>query len=301
MDSSAFLQRVCEENELEVVNKFVFGNVCDAVYLTRNSQGVLLVLKLGTTEKSIKEIAMNIRGYNKLIALGLNWFIPGLIAYHLDPKVSWILMEYCGEDFITKIKKSSDPILMYRKLIQDLSRVYGQSLKQGPEGRDSVASVIKKVEEQYYKYIGPVFDPQGRIQITQVEKAMGLPRVTSCCFSNWDFTPDDVYLTEQGIKYSDPHDEVLGIPIMGLACFAGVAKVYDLPCWQEGYEIIMNYAVTDVARILSLPQEIAENIFSLGRLLQCFLSARFRIQSDPKKALQAFEEAQKYLENILKF
>lgn len=83
-----------------------------------------------------------------------------------------------------------------------------------------------------------------------------------------------------------------------MACFSGVAKAYDLPGSAEGYAIIEEFATKEVSSMLHMAEKDAVKIFSLGRILQCFLSSRFRIKNDIAKAKDIFAESKIYLDKI---
>ena len=163
-----------------------------------------------------------------------------------------------------------------------------------------ILDVLKNINELYNDHLRKIFDPTGHLE----EEINSLAHIFDgivfpfCCFSNWDFTPDDVYLTSSGIKYSDPHEQVTGIPIIDLACFAGVAVAHGLPGSDAAYGRIESFAMHRVAGILEIDEETARKLFLLGRILQCFLSARFRSKDFPEQSKQLFAEAAIHLKNI---
>jgi len=297
------IDRICQEQGLVIQERFTLGNICEGVYKVINKTGRELVLKVGNTQRSIAEIVKNSIGYRRLQEAGLNWFIPETVYFELEDEFAVILMEYCGEDFLTQIRKSDNPIRLYNNLTFELDKLYRQSKREGEQGRDMVISVIDKAKEQYEKYVCRRLD-QKRILGNKLQQKVDLfiaeiDNIKFCCFSNWDFTPEDVYLTPEGVKYSDPHEDVFGIPIIDMACFAGVVKAHNLPEADEGYKIIEKFAINKIPTILCVSQELAYRLFCLGRLLQCFLSIRFRIDTKPEQAKNLFAEAQKYLEKII--
>jgi len=296
------VDRICQEHGLVIQERFTLGNICEGVYRVIDKTGAVLVLKIGNTQRSIAEIVKNSIGYKRLQEEGLGWFIPKIILLEIKNEFAVILMEYCGEDFLTQIKKSNNPIQLYNNLIIELEKVYHQSRQKSEKGNKMVLSVIDKINEQYKKYIYGRLD-NGKLLGSKLQRIDAfideINSIKFCCFSNWDFTPDDVYLTPAGLKYSDPHEEVLGIPIIDMACFAGVVKAHHLPEANKGYKIIEKFATDKIPAILSIPQKSAYKLFCLGRLLQCFLSIRFRIDTKPRQAKSLFVEAQRCLEKII--
>ncbi len=65
-------------------------------------------------------------------------------------------------------------------------------------------------------------------------------------------------------------------------------------------ERLKDFALNDVASILRIPKEISEKIFYLGRLLQLYLSIRFRMKTEPDKVNDFFKKAEFYIDKIMK-
>lgn len=119
------------------------------------------------------------------------------------------------------------------------------------------------------------------------------------CFASFDFTPEDVFLSTDGLKYVDPKKSLLGIPIIDMACFGGVAKdAFALPGPVEGYDILKNFAINDISSLLKIDKTTAEAIFYLGRALQMALSSRFRLKTEADKSHQFFEKSCGYCRKI---
>lgn len=187
-------------------------------------------------------------------------------------------------------------------MIVELEKVYKQSLQQSNNGKEMIEAVLDKIVEQYKEYLQQPLDPTSSLldRLEFLKRFFPVDEIKFCCFSNWDFTPEDTYLLDGGLKYSDPHAEVLGIPIVDMACFAGVLIAYELFSAEKGYNLLQEFAMNRVSPILSIPKPLARRLFSLGRVLQCFLSARFRMNSNPDQAQKLFREAKKHLEKTIK-
>lgn len=300
---NSIIEILCQKHGLTIVRKFQLGNVCKAVFLVQDTTRKILVLKVGTDQRGIAEIQKNRVGYERLVALGLDFFIPQIQECEINEDFAVLLMEYCGEDVLTQIKRSSNPAPLYDILMDRIETIYQRSKHKGDAGMIMVKSVLRKVKEQYDKYLQIVFDPSGDMEtsLLSLNNFLSTVSLPYYCFSNWDFTPDDVYLTSEGIKYSDPHEDVTGIPIIDLACFAGVALAHELPGSVDAYNRLEKFAIQRVGGILEIEEQPAKNLFILGRLLQCFLSARFRIKEFPEQATRLFGEAKGYLEKITTF
>ena len=297
------IEDICFRYDLNIQEQFLLGNICKTIFRVINKDSRELVLKVGNTEQTINEIVQNKIGYERLQQQGLQWFIPEILAVEIsENNFAFMLMEYCGPDILTQLKKSSDPICIYNQLITQLEKVYGQSLQQSSNGKEMIEVILDKVVEQYEKYIQKPLDPMNSLsnQLQLLRRSFPVNEIKFCCFSNWDFTPEDTYLLNGGLKYSDPHAEVLGIPIIDMACFAGVLIAYEISSVVEGYNLIQKFAINRIPHILSISKPLACRLFSLGRVLQCFLSARFRMDSNPSQAQKLFCEAKNHLEKVIK-
>ncbi len=296
--------RLCSQYGLEVLDVFTLGHVCEGgVLKVSTRQGQQAVLKSGADARSIQEIRMNIEGYENMRSIGLAEFIPETYASAVSDTEAYILMEYCGEDVLTATQKSEDPGSIYLRLKKELVRVYKESLCRLPEthGGYLLRELFRRIHSTYNLHIVPVLGPSDEMASLLESLATILTSAEghTFCFSNWDFTPDDVYLTDAGLKYSDPHSEVLGIPMVDLGCFAGVARdAYRLPGSEDGYRILMELAM-DTAPLLGLTKAEGKRYFYLGRVLQSFLSARFRLQNQPEKGIALFNQGKEYLSKII--
>ncbi len=276
---------ICKKYELFFQRNLKLGCNSDIICIAINKDGLKFVIKVAKTKNSIAEIRMNNIGYEKLRECGLNFFIPKVIACEFGNDYAFMIMEYLGPNFLCQVRNSENPLKLYLSLIDSLEKVYSVSCKADIEGNRAIELFIKKTIELYEKYVCPKLDKNRQMfsMLQQIYLSINVYPITFCCFSNWDFTPEDVYLTNTGVKYSDPHDDVLGIPIIDMACFGGLIRLYDLPQSNEGYKEFKKFATNKVAEILHIPTCQAKKIFYLGRLFQCFMSIRFRYESDPEQ------------------
>ena len=303
------LQKLCRDYGLVIQERLVLEPNSSGVYAALNNDGVYrvldsqgrsLVLKVAITKNSIAEIARNRKGYKKLEECGLKWFIPQILFTKVDENFAVMLMEYCGENFLNQIRKAENPLGFYAYLIDELTKVYTQSKQKGKEGEQMISSVIAMIKELYEGHISAHLDKSRFLaeRVARIESCIDLSHLDFCCFSSWDFTPENIFLTPNGLKYIDPHENVLGIPIIDMACFAGLIKVYDLPQSKEGYSMLREFALTKILSILNIPEKLAYKLFFLGRVLQCFLSAKFRVNSNLNQARKIFLEGKMFLEKI---
>lgn len=120
------------------------------------------------------------------------------------------------------------------------------------------------------------------------------------CFSTFDFTPEDVFVAASTLKYVDPKPGQLGVPILDLACFAGVARdAHKLPGAEAGYDTLRAFALLEVADLLDIKRDQGELLFGLGRALQLGLSGFFRLESEPAVARRMIMTGQTLVRKLL--
>lgn len=297
MDS---IESVCSKYSLVITEVFTAGHVCPAVYKARDRYGKLVVIKVGDDTATIQEIAKNLEGYEMLKKIGLGYVCPDIYLAEVMSESALIIMEYCGKDFYISLETSENPEALFRELVSQLENVYRSSRRVGSPTKN-IREVLAKILEQYEKYLAIVFDRGRKIQpLLQILSSRINSEVFGfSCFSSWDFTPRNVFLTKSGLKYIDSNDNILGIPIIDLACFAGVVRdVHLLPGSIDGYDLLEKLAVEQVADILEIDPAQSLRLFYLGRVLQLFLGARFRIKTDSVLAEKFYEDAVGFLKKI---
>jgi len=295
-----YAKQLCEKYDLVIQEELLGGLNNDGVYRVRNDNSVSLILKIATKPNTIAEIAMNLRGYQALRENSLSCVIPAIFFHELSAQQAMIITEDFGDNFLTQITNTKHPVNFYQNLSSELERIYLLSRQSGCHGREKIISIISLVIEQYEKYLFMHMDKERQIAtaLHTLQSSIAVDSLSFCCFSDWDFTPEDIYLTEAGLKYSDPHDDILGVPIIDLACFSALVKLYGLPEAETGYEVLKQLALEKVPALLSIDKQLALKLFFLGRLLQRFLSARFRFEAQPEQAHALFAEGKMYLEKI---
>jgi len=152
------------------------------------------------------------------------------------------------------------------------------------------------LKRQIQKYLD--FMDTGNLNPLFEKLAQDVLRLTPryATFSSWDFTPENVYLTKSGTRYVDPHTEVIGMPIIDLACFAGTARdAHNLPDSAWGYTLLKSFALIEVANLMQITAAEAEKIFRIGRILQCIMSSIVRVNTDEQHATQLFHQASYHL------
>jgi hypothetical protein len=295
------IKLICCKYGLLFKENLELGCNSDIVCIATNKDNLKVVVKAAKTKNSIAEIKMNIAGYDNLKKSNLNFFIPKILEYEINNDYAFMIMEYLGPNFLYQSKQSKNPMGLYLSLINSLEKVYRTSLKKDSSGEKMIKLFIEKTINIYEEYVYPTVDNERKIfsQLCQIYTSIDMSSIEYCCFSNWDFTPEDVYLTEDGVKYSDPHADIMGVPIIDMACFGGLIKLYESPYGEEAYEKFKRFAIYDVGKILNIPYNQANKIFYLGKLFQCFMSIRFRYKTNTEQAMLLFQEAKKAIEIIV--
>lgn len=295
------VEQLCNRYDLSIREHIGAGHICKSTFRVTDSRGVMLILKVGDTPEGVREIIKNCRGYEGLRALHLKCLVPNIEASGTSGREAFILMGDCGDDFVTQLQKERSTRRLYDRLAVQMEAVYRQSRGCGTDGKRSLRAAITKTVEQYERYLGGVLDPE-RVLAPKFAQVLARTVVTShyYCFASWDFTPRNIFLTAGGVKYADPNADVTGVPIIDLSCFAGVVRdVEMLPEAAYGYAVLKNLAVNVVGTLLEIEPLRAERIFYLGRVLQSFLGARFRMQTEPSRAVHFFRQGVQYLERVV--
>lgn len=278
---------VCDRTGLDL------GNVCKTVYQARNGDE-RLVVKLGIGRRAAQEIAKNCLGYQELRQIGAEDLLPRRLEYHEAHGVAFFIMSDCGPDFVRATRTANDPDSMYTALVTQMSAVYDNTKHAVLNPLVPIHAARDNVVRQCITHLSAFVDPR-RVEQMRV---CSFSEITTgqTCFSSFDFTPEDVFLTPHGVKYVDPIPGQLGIPVLDLACFAGVARdAYALPGSTQGYEVLRKFALQEVPALLHVCRVDAERLFVLGRALQCALSARFRLSTDVERAYELARACEQHI------
>jgi hypothetical protein len=278
------------------------GNVCKSVFRAKlNSRSI--VVKIGIGEREQQEIAWNRAGYKNILRIGGKAIIPDPCYTIRFRKVLIMVMGDCGKDFWHAVQVAYNPVFLYKRLITELMSLYRNTIK---KKRGASAGIVESIRDrltrQYSTYLFPVFGEDKKLMQRLANLDCQKYHYSLVCFSSFDFTPEDVFLPPSGLKFCDPLPEVIGIPIIDLACFGGVARdVYCLPGSKEGYLLLEKFALGKVSEFLMIKEGVARAFFNLGRALQCALSSRFRLESEPEKAQSFYDMSRSFSGEFVNF
>ncbi|MDD5751198.1 MAG: hypothetical protein PHS73_01615 [Candidatus Peribacteraceae bacterium] len=280
---SSVLSNILRLERLRPLSLFSTGHSGCNVILTKTDSGQFFVVKAPTDQHSQQEIIDNIHGYREMVTENVGDMVPQHHIGHAEDR-TYLVMEYLGDDFASASRSSEQPESLYESLRRQMVGIYRRTTKQ--DGK--CGPFLERVHALLQRNLHEVARA-GLVRGERVTSALDIDKkdlaTDTSCFGVFDFTPEDIFLTETGIRYPDPKHSIRGNPIIDLACFAGVAKdILHLPGSSSGYEKLEEYAVNEVSEILHLTALQARRIFGLGRALQCSLSSRFRLKSDPALA-----------------
>jgi hypothetical protein len=278
--------------------RLTLGNVVETVFHARDEKRDLVV-KIGLSDRAAEEVKLNRRGYDSLRSIGATRILPDPL-FNADYRgIPIVVMGDCGPDFYHAVRAEADPTVLYKRLIENMNSVY-QETRRASSGNGYLHALRSRLIKQYEVHLREEAD-HALVQEFYDRDLRDLdpPHI---CFSSFDFTPEDVFVGPFGVKYVDPLPDVLGVPAVDLACFAGVARdAFGLPGAEKGYLLLESFAVRGVSRILDMDERNARRFFFLGRALQCALSARFRLTTDIQKARALTKQSELFLRDFLIF
>lgn len=265
----------------------------------QNNRKIVIKIGFGDT-MAVEEVRRNIAGYKEMQQIGAENIVPGNIQIISVFDLSVIIMEDLGENFKEQSKSEKTPLLLFQNLITGLISVYTKTLSNGNRASEFLQEMKECLLRQYSRYLLPATlidnDSVQKVQNIDLEKYA----TNRFCFGVWDFTPEDIFVKGSKIYYIDPPPKVTGVPIIDIACFAGVSRdVYRLPNSDEGYELLYNFAVNQIADLLEFNHEQAISLFLLGRAVQLALSSRFRIEEDIEKARNFAQKSVEFVQQIV--
>lgn len=292
------LQWLKDKHEIAcATDGFKWGHKCKTVFRA-NKLGQSLVVKIGLTSEAKREVLMNQEGYRGIREIGADKYLPHPCIIAKFRGVPILIMENCGENFFEMIKRANVPGTAYDNLAGELMCLYRATSRSDWHEKiiENLLLIGTELEKQFRRHLS-FFEPFATSEhlFESIKRRFSLISVSSGCFACWDFTPEDIFLAPDGLKIIDPPGIVFGLPIVDLACFAGVARdVYGLPGAEHGYRRLYKLS-REVGAMLGISSADSKMLFNLGRALQCSLSSRFQIAKDPARAKKFFLMAKRFI------
>lgn len=295
------LPDVCDMLSLRLERRLAGGNNCVSVFLCSMPSGEKAVMKYGSGGRGNKEVLSNIAGYRRMREdLGLSFFIPKVYGCSVDGAEPYVLLEYCGPDFQSLLQSGECSMSLTETLLGVMREVFRRSVAVGPDGQKSINDLLQMINKLVEDFVLPYF----RLEDAVKEKLQGLPGQFrdiphKHTFASWDFTPNNLCGCGD-IKFIDPRGEVTGNPIPGLSCYAGIIRdVHQFKNAEVAYDAVHDFAVSELAEMLGMSQELAERCFTLGRLFQSLMGIRFRVTKSLSEAELFLAKAEECLSKIL--
>lgn len=277
--------------EMYLSEQLLLGNKTKSVFRARRAvDNYPLVVKIGDTEKGAKEVLDNVAGYEEIVNLGIEWLIPEYRELITVEETPVIIMSDCGEVFLEASKTHPEPVQLYEQLAQRTDRLYWNTFRGTNKPYEFAETCKRLLQKSYVELQSDRCSPD-------VAKCINAWKVSSlrtdfCSFSTFDFTPEDVFVNEKGLKYADPKAGQLGVPIIDMACFAGTALAHQLPESEAGHDLLRSCATSELASMFDYSRDQAEMCYEIGRAIQLGFSSHFRREKTPAKAAEMFAEGQ---------
>lgn len=287
--------------EITMIHRFDRGHSGCEVQLVeiKGEKRVLKKAKI-TNPRAVLEIRNNLKGLERMQKEGISFLLPDKLGFAEEENEVMLLMSYLGNDLESEINHSEDPLDLYLAVLSNLLKAYSLTLQQSTYAREESSTYIEMIKAQLMKNYSEHLIPRGLVLESSIRlvEDLKLPEVGISSFACWDLTPEDLFLVDGILKYPDPKADLRGIPIIDLACFAGVCMdSYMMKSSKDAYEKIKQFATSDVAHLFGLTEQEANIFFNLGRSLQSSLTSRFA--TDIKKAKENALKSNQYLQRTL--
>lgn len=260
-------------------------------YLLRgvSDKGEQLCFKMGINDKSRKEVEDNLYGYNQLRILGAESLLPDPIVEISESNFNGLKMSFLGKPIVDSLRQGSasdwmENINWWRRIFSE-AKIFN-SADSWVLIRDSIGGVVEKI-----KSYGQILADCGLLHKKDINYLDGLDiemiaKGQLAALQLLDFTPDNVFLFQDKIKFIDPwrQKSYLGSPIPGLNQFLTLSRdVHSFPLseqdWKAGENII-----DQIGESLGLKPQQVEFQKRLGAALQYSLSAYVRRNSEKERA-----------------
>ncbi|HII71170.1 TPA: hypothetical protein HA265_00255 [Candidatus Woesearchaeota archaeon] len=280
--------------EFTTVKTFTRGHSTCLVRLVETEEGTF-VLKSAEKDntRGRYELENNLAGSEEIEQMGIATIIPARYEFFQTDDAYHLIMSYLGEDLETMVNKSQRPEREFHQVLLNLAYVYNRTHRSGydsaAEARQYIEKMIALTEKNH------MLANEGRADSRFVDmlEQFRIPEMAASTFACHDLTPEDLFLCDGQLKYPDPKAGLRGVPIVDIACFAGVCRdSYNMKGAKTAYDRMKEFAL-DLSTGFGMTRVQAESLFYLGRALQASLSARFAKYDD--KRHEHNEKAKNYI------
>lgn len=271
---------------------FTAGHSGALLYRALDSQGERFVIKVSNHKTSSKEVKSNLRAYKGIEEAGLASVVPKIINGEDVDGRKYIIMPDLGETFANQAR--SEVGVDYGDFLSGLGHLLNKTIVSNDrevhvESLDENRGALKQYQE--YLKTGGFADQQMLNTIDSINMDDLASEKSS--FFLMDFTPDNIFVHGEQVQFIDPWEQSTfrGSPIPNLAQFQTLARdIYNLP-GAEAADEQFDEMFHKMARALDLTEEQMNRQRMLGSALQYSLSAFTRMETDPEKAEEYYQQS----------
>ncbi|MFA5886370.1 MAG: hypothetical protein WC863_01165 [Patescibacteria group bacterium] len=243
-----------------------------------NSSKLIVKLAENNNQEVIYDIESNLIGYNNVKLIGGEGILP-LGLQELSIKGAKALMM---ADLGLSMHSNDQGILgarllwsRFKNLIVSTRRETLVNTNSRPLFIDEVLSFIERFTDVSESKL---LDIIRRIDLSD---NYGQPALMLL-----DFTPDNLFLTGEGLSFIDPWKQknYLGHPALSFGQFFTLARIYNLSDNEEIASFLRLACLTELPGLLGCSASSVDYAIRLGATLQLTLSAYVRRESDPPLA-----------------
>ncbi len=221
-------------------------------------------------QQAMGDLSANISGYNKLKRIGAGQIIPPDLELVETEGYRVLVMRDLGMP-LTQVNSGLEAC-------REMWLGYPKLVFRTMEGTAFVGQVCRNIG----KYCRN-FDVDIAGRITAFDWPKKFPKAGLMLL---DFTPDNVFCTEQGAYFIDPWDQAsfLGHPAVSLGQFSQLMRIYGMKQAEECREYLLGLSLGEITQLLGCDRELSRLAFCLGETLQLVLSAYVRRENDTATA-----------------
>ncbi len=257
------------------------------IKLQRVSDGVEFVAKFYLSETNppdLNHLKDNIVGYAGIKKIGASILIPNDYAVKIVDGLTVLVMRYLEPCFKIASQSSIECFNLLQSSVEKLTTLTVRYDFGGQYGKKSITETINYIRS-FAKEISGIL-PANFFDLIN-DPIVEVPSDYVALFL-LDFTPDNIFLKADGITYIDPwrQNTYLGHTAISIGQFIVSARdIYHLPNSSEGVEMLSNFALNTLPKVLGCKRYNIEQMLELGKALQLILSAYVRRNTDIQQAI----------------
>jgi len=280
------------KNETNVVETFRKGEK-NCEFIIYDVDGSSLIMKYSDSKEGIEEINENILGYKLSKKYpSLKKIFPNIV----ETNEKYIVLEYLGEPIKTKNISQFEVLSAIKNTINS---VYKTKIRSIDENKEAIKYIINHETSYLEKFLLP--NNFGNKEMVKDLNNLDFSFVnSSSTICTKDFTPDNVFIYNNGFKYIDPKRNIIGPPFIDLGMLGtSYDKIYQMSENKDFYNSLLSFSKSNDKQMNYVGEE-TERLFKLGSLRQYILSAKFGLfpQNNPTKVNYCINQAKKIIEEL---